>query len=115
MSRPFGYDTLPDNPVWIDFTRLDGNPRFWPTTTEPAIDEAGEVNWMRIVPLDKIGRSISWRRKIAMELAPRMGLPCTFLRQLPILLANIRRSILRAQGLAQGIRDVPPSQEHQAS
>jgi hypothetical protein len=108
---------MPDNPTWIKFSRSDGNPHFWPAQTEPVIDKAGEVDYVRIVPLDH-GRSIKWRREIAMALAPMMGLQGTFLkfiRQLPISLPITSWSVIQvhAHRLAQGIRHVQPSQRQE--
>jgi hypothetical protein len=82
MGRHPRKDTIPDHPTWIEFDRSDGRCDSWPkiTNREYKIDQAGNVDYLRIVPLDEPGRSIKWRRGIATALAELMKLPGTLVK-----------------------------------
>ncbi|KAF7308486.1 Actin-related protein 8 [Mycena chlorophos] len=59
---------LPDNPIFIDFPRSDGDARTWPTKTTEVVDADGEVNFMRPVPLDE-SLAVKWRMGVADAMA----------------------------------------------
>jgi hypothetical protein len=60
---------LPANPSWVEFPRSDGNENNWPQNTTRVVDNEGQVNFMRPVPLDEAGPSMKWRTDIASSLA----------------------------------------------
>ncbi|KAK4048011.1 hypothetical protein OIV83_005045 [Microbotryomycetes sp. JL201] len=51
----------------------DGSPSRWPTNTTPGEHVDGRLNWHDPIPLDR-GTNDQWRRKVAKELAMRLGL-----------------------------------------
>jgi hypothetical protein len=75
MARGLRKDAMPENPSWIDFNRSDGHSDHWPTNTEGKLDDIEYIDSWRLVPVDEPGRSIKWRKEIAMSVAESMKLP----------------------------------------
>ncbi|KDQ61745.1 hypothetical protein JAAARDRAFT_31222 [Jaapia argillacea MUCL 33604] len=69
-----GAHVLPDNPVWIEIPRSDGDPSRWPNNTSRVVDNENHVNFMRPCPIDE-GSCIGWRRNIGEHLAKLLGMP----------------------------------------
>ncbi|KAF7308845.1 Actin-related protein 8 [Mycena kentingensis (nom. inval.)] len=65
---------LPANPNFISFSKSDGNSSTWPKDTTEVVDDEGNVNFMRPVPLDE-SISVKWRIGIADALAAHFGYP----------------------------------------
>lgn len=65
---------LPDNPIYLDFLRSDGDESLRPEKTECIVDSVGHVNWMEACALDD-GRTIRWRRGVALGVATKMKMP----------------------------------------
>lgn len=72
-KHPGGH-ALPDNPEWLEFPRSDGDTGHLPKNTTKIVDNEGQVNYMRPVPLDE-SLAIMWRLGVGAQLAVRMKLP----------------------------------------
>lgn len=59
---------LPDDPLWIEITRSDGEQRTWPSNTTYIEDANGEINWMCHVPIDG-DVAIRWRLAVGNAIA----------------------------------------------
>ncbi|KAM0787863.1 hypothetical protein ACM66B_003915 [Microbotryomycetes sp. NB124-2] len=59
--------------IRIDRGVTDGDPSRWPTNTTEGTYVDGRLNWHDAIPLDQ-GTNDMWRRKVAAELASRLGL-----------------------------------------
>jgi len=69
--------SLPDNPVWIEFPRSDGNSSSWPKNTSLVYAPDGSVNWMKEVGIDE-GIALKWRKAVGHAIALDAGLPGVF-------------------------------------
>ncbi|KAJ7066548.1 hypothetical protein C8F01DRAFT_1019945 [Mycena amicta] len=65
---------LPNNPLYIDFLRSDGDRRTWPSHTTEVVDDEGNVNFMRAVPLDE-PLAVKWRTGVGDAIAMHFNYP----------------------------------------
>ncbi|KAJ7623176.1 hypothetical protein FB45DRAFT_924794 [Roridomyces roridus] len=63
---------LPDNPVYLDFPRSDGDAALWPINTTRIVDEEGCVNFMHPVALDE-PLAIKWRVGVGDALSSQLS------------------------------------------
>ncbi|KAJ3543210.1 hypothetical protein NMY22_g3221 [Coprinellus aureogranulatus] len=63
-----GAQKVPDDPIWIDITRSDGEQRTWPSNTTYIEDANGEINWMKHVPIDQ-DVALRWRLAVGNAIA----------------------------------------------
>jgi hypothetical protein len=68
---------MPESPSWIEFNRSDGHSDRWPTNIKGKLGDVGyqDIDSFCLVPVDEPGRSIRWRKEIAMSVAESMNLP----------------------------------------
>jgi hypothetical protein len=67
---------LPENPLWLEFTRSDGDSSTWPSNsrTQRVVDAQGHVNFHRVIELDE-SHAVRWRTEVGAAVASQMGLP----------------------------------------
>lgn len=65
---------LPQNPIWIEFERTDGDQTQWPPNTTRIVDREGHVNYMRVASIDE-PLSLKWRVEVGKALASLLNKP----------------------------------------
>ncbi|TFK29704.1 hypothetical protein FA15DRAFT_752501 [Coprinopsis marcescibilis] len=63
---------VPENPIFVDFERSDGDPATWPKNVIRTVDNEGQVNWMQHLPLDD-PTALKWRLQVGKHIAADSG------------------------------------------
>jgi len=75
MPVPAAYKTVPQDALYLEFSRSEGSPSRWPLDKlDTTPNDQGEVNFMRPIAINE-PLCIKWRTHIGTEVAKLLGLP----------------------------------------